>query len=186
MVALEFSPISCAAHTVRLFCLAAVRIKTLSNLSPGHPCAPNPGVLTFIRAVANGPEISAVAFPGLAVFRAAEREANVLPAVFAGKDWLKLSSYSGVEAGQAPPSSVPVLGVIGTVHAAAETGNEPLPKVLYDRQSAAYALSISIRSLDYLIATKKLAFRRIGRKVLIPRGELLRFASKDHFEPIAP
>lgn len=57
-------------------------------------------------------------------------------------------------------------------------------KILYDRKSAAYALSICIRSLDYLLANKKLTFRRIGRKVLIPAAELRRYASGDHFESI--
>jgi hypothetical protein len=84
------------------------------------------------------------------------------------------------------PRPLPLPGVIGNIHAAAaETGNQPLGKLLYDRKSAAHTLSISVRSLDYLIARKQLAFRRVGRKVLIPRGELLRFASKDHFEAIA-
>jgi hypothetical protein len=54
-------------------------------------------------------------------------------------------------------------------------------KLLYDRKSAAYALSISTRSLDYLIAAKKFNTRRIGKKILIPHGELVRFARADHF-----
>ena len=31
-------------------------------------------------------------------------------------------------------------------------------KILYDRKSAAYVLSICVRSLDYLVANKKLVF----------------------------
>jgi excisionase family DNA binding protein len=58
-------------------------------------------------------------------------------------------------------------------------------KLLYDRRSAAEQLSISIRSLDYLVANKKLATRRIGKKVLIPRAELVRFARADHYESVA-
>ena len=58
-------------------------------------------------------------------------------------------------------------------------------RMLYDRKSAAVQLSISVRSLDYLIAAKRLATRRIGKKVLIPRGELLRFARGDHPEPVS-
>lgn len=54
-------------------------------------------------------------------------------------------------------------------------------KVLYDRKGAAFALSISVRRLDYLIAAKALKTRRIGRKVLIPAGELRRFAQSDYF-----
>ena len=57
-------------------------------------------------------------------------------------------------------------------------------RLLYDRKDAARQLSISIRSLDYLIAGKKLGTRRIGKKVLIPRGELLRFSRADHPEPV--
>lgn len=58
-------------------------------------------------------------------------------------------------------------------------------RMLYDRKSAAVQLSISVRSLDYLIAAKRLATRRIGKKVLIPRGELLRFARGDHPESVS-
>jgi len=54
-------------------------------------------------------------------------------------------------------------------------------KILFDRKSAAVALSISVRSLDYLISGGQLKTRRIGRKVLIHRSELKRFAQGDHF-----
>jgi hypothetical protein len=57
-------------------------------------------------------------------------------------------------------------------------------KLLYDRRSAAFALSISVRSLDYFIANKKLSTRRIGKKVMVPAAELRRFAASDHFGPI--
>jgi excisionase family DNA binding protein len=52
--------------------------------------------------------------------------------------------------------------------------------LLYSRKAAAEALSISIRSLDYLLSEKKFRTRRIGRKVLIPRAELVKFAQSDH------
>jgi hypothetical protein len=58
-------------------------------------------------------------------------------------------------------------------------------RLLYDRKNAAIQLSISIRALDYLIANKKLDTRRIGKKVLIPRGELVRFAKANHYESVA-
>ncbi len=58
-------------------------------------------------------------------------------------------------------------------------------KLLYDRKSAAYALSISIRALDYLIAHKEIKIRRIGGKVLIPAAELKWFAAADHLHPLA-
>jgi hypothetical protein len=63
--------------------------------------------------------------------------------------------------------------------------NAAQPKLLYDRKSAAHALSISVRSLDYLIARKELAFRKIGKKVMIQHAELLRFSRQNHFEPVA-
>jgi hypothetical protein len=58
------------------------------------------------------------------------------------------------------------------------------PRLLYDRKGAAAALSISIRSLDYLIGRGALSTRRIGKKVLIPARDLQRFASGDHPEGI--
>ena len=59
------------------------------------------------------------------------------------------------------------------------------PRMLYDRKTAALKLSISVRSLDYLIAGKQLATRRIGKKVLVPHGELVRYSRADHFEPVS-
>jgi hypothetical protein len=53
-------------------------------------------------------------------------------------------------------------------------------KLLLSRREAAALLSISQRSLDYLIAGKILPVRRIGSRVLIPTGVLLRFARTDH------
>lgn len=58
-------------------------------------------------------------------------------------------------------------------------------KLLYDRRSAAAALSISIRSLDYYIARGELRTIRIGRKVLIPASELKQFARTNHYDSVA-
>jgi len=67
-----------------------------------------------------------------------------------------------------------------------KSNTKQLPeKMLYDRQSAAWTLSISIRSLDYLLARKAIIFRRIGSKVLIPHSELLRYSRGNHFGPIS-
>ena len=55
-------------------------------------------------------------------------------------------------------------------------------RLLYDRKTAARMLSISVRSLDYLIAGKQFNTRRIGKKVLIPFGELSRFSQSNHFD----
>ena len=57
-----------------------------------------------------------------------------------------------------------------------ENGGE---RLLYDRKSAALALGISIRGLDYLIAEGKVRVRRLGKRVLVPRAELERLAAKD-------
>jgi hypothetical protein len=57
---------------------------------------------------------------------------------------------------------------------------EPPQKLLYSRRDAAYTLSISTRSLDYLIGAKQLNTLKLGRKVMIPYGELVRFATADH------
>ena len=56
----------------------------------------------------------------------------------------------------------------------------PADKLLVGRSEAASMLSISCRALDYLVAQKLLATRRIGSRVLIPSSELRRFAAGDH------
>ena len=56
-----------------------------------------------------------------------------------------------------------------------------IEKFLYSRKEAAYALGISVRSLDYLIAGKQLDTRRIGKKVLVTRASLAVFASANHY-----
>jgi hypothetical protein len=57
------------------------------------------------------------------------------------------------------------------------TSQPPAPRLLYDRKEAARQLSISIRSLDYLISGKQIATRRIGSRILISREELIRLAT---------
>jgi excisionase family DNA binding protein len=58
------------------------------------------------------------------------------------------------------------------------------PRLLYDRKEAARILSLSVRSLDYLIQQQRIATRRVGKKVLIHRTELTRFAKGNHTGPI--
>jgi excisionase family DNA binding protein len=53
-------------------------------------------------------------------------------------------------------------------------------KILVTRTDAAKLLSLSLRSLDYLIARRELPARRVGRRVLIPRRALEDFALRDH------
>jgi excisionase family DNA binding protein len=56
-------------------------------------------------------------------------------------------------------------------------------KLLIDKKSAAQSLSISVRTLDYFIARGELSVRRVGRRCLIERRELERFARSDHKSP---
>jgi hypothetical protein len=56
---------------------------------------------------------------------------------------------------------------------------------LLSRKDGAQFLGISLRSIDYAIARGLIRPRRIGRRVMLPRTELLRFASNDHSH-IAP
>jgi hypothetical protein len=58
------------------------------------------------------------------------------------------------------------------------------PRLLYDRAGAARQLSISVRSLDYLISNKRLETRRIGKKVLVTHASLVRYASGNHYEAL--
>jgi hypothetical protein len=46
-------------------------------------------------------------------------------------------------------------------------------------------LSISVRAIDYLIATKRLSTRRIGTRVLVPVENVRKFARSDHPERMA-
>jgi excisionase family DNA binding protein len=68
-----------------------------------------------------------------------------------------------------------------------DTGSpQPVTPYLLDRKRAAAVLSISVRSIDYLIAEGRLRARRIGGRVLIATDELRRFANSDRTEPIVP
>jgi hypothetical protein len=53
-------------------------------------------------------------------------------------------------------------------------------KLLYSRRDTADALSLSIRSVDYLITAGRLPTRRVGGKILIPASAVRRFAREDH------
>jgi excisionase family DNA binding protein len=55
--------------------------------------------------------------------------------------------------------------------------NEP---ILVSKKEAARVLSVSLRTVDNLIASKELAVRRLGRRCLIPRRALEEFARRDH------
>jgi excisionase family DNA binding protein len=55
-----------------------------------------------------------------------------------------------------------------------------VPKFLLSRRDAAQSLSISLRTLDHLIAGGKLTVRHIGRRVLIEPAELEQFSRRSH------
>ena len=69
----------------------------------------------------------------------------------------------------------PVRGTIEFIGAAADE------RLLYDRKEAARQLSISVRSLDYIIAAKAVVTRRIGRKVLVTHASLIQYAKGNHY-----
>jgi hypothetical protein len=54
-------------------------------------------------------------------------------------------------------------------------------RLLYSRREAARQLSISVRSLDYILAGRELETRRIGRKVLITHASLVRYSQGNHY-----
>ena len=61
----------------------------------------------------------------------------------------------------------------------------PDAKLLVGREEAAAMVSLSVRSIDYLIANKELPFRKIGTRTMIPVSELQRFVRMDHPKRIA-
>jgi len=67
----------------------------------------------------------------------------------------------------------------------ARTKLAPDAKLLVSREEAAQMLSISVRGVDYLLASKRLSTRRIGTRVLIPIEEVRKFARSDHPERMA-
>ena len=50
-------------------------------------------------------------------------------------------------------------------------------RLLYPKREACVLLGISLRKLDYLIAEGRIRARRVGRRTLLERRELERFAS---------
>jgi len=60
---------------------------------------------------------------------------------------------------------------------------EPL---LYSRRRAADALSLSLRSIDHLVAQGRIKTLKVGRKTMITRDEVTRFASTESPDNITP
>jgi len=52
-----------------------------------------------------------------------------------------------------------------------------ISKLLYSRKEAAQLLSLSLRSVDQLISSRKLQTRNIGKRVLVIGDSLLAYAS---------
>jgi hypothetical protein len=53
-------------------------------------------------------------------------------------------------------------------------------KLLYSRKDAAAMISISVRALDYAIASKEILVRKMGNRTLVPFSSLKTFARGDH------
>ena len=61
----------------------------------------------------------------------------------------------------------------------AKTAPPKVEKVLYSKKDAAYALSLSVRTIDSMMAEKLIRVRRIGGRVLIPATEVRRISRGD-------
>jgi excisionase family DNA binding protein len=57
-------------------------------------------------------------------------------------------------------------------------------KLAVSRFEAAKMLSISLRTLDALLARGELRGKRVGRRILFPLEELDRFLKRDHPLPV--
>lgn len=72
----------------------------------------------------------------------------------------------------------PASFVIDDLMAAAEP-SQPIQKILYSRKDASFALSISQRSLDHLVANKRIEFRKMGSKIMFTHAALMKFSRQD-------
>jgi hypothetical protein len=61
-----------------------------------------------------------------------------------------------------------------------------VPRLLFSRRSAARALDISVRMVDYAIASGLLETRRVNSRILIPSESLAKFAASDRVIPKVP
>lgn len=57
----------------------------------------------------------------------------------------------------------------------------PAIKMAYRMNEVAEMLSISLRTVETLIAQKQLLARRIGRRVVVPHTALASFLRQDHY-----
>jgi excisionase family DNA binding protein len=54
-----------------------------------------------------------------------------------------------------------------------------MDRILYSQKEAAQQLSVSVSTVEQLIAQGEIQIRRLGRRVLIPRSELEKLARRD-------
>jgi len=52
--------------------------------------------------------------------------------------------------------------------------------LLHSKRESARLIGLSERTLHTLISTKQIRVRRVGRRVLVPHAELLKFTRTDH------
>ena len=60
---------------------------------------------------------------------------------------------------------------------------DEIPRLLLSRRSAARALDISLRMVDYAIAAGQLETRRFNSRILISADSLVKFAASDQVIP---
>jgi excisionase family DNA binding protein len=52
--------------------------------------------------------------------------------------------------------------------------------LLHSKRESARLIGLSERTLQTLISKKQIGVRRVGRRVLVPHAELLKFTRSDH------
>jgi hypothetical protein len=60
---------------------------------------------------------------------------------------------------------------------------EEIPRLLFSRRSPAKALDVSVRLIDYAIASGLLEARRLNSRILILSDSLAKFAASDRVIP---
>lgn len=59
-------------------------------------------------------------------------------------------------------------------------------KLRYTRAESAFSLGLSVRSVDYLIASRRLPHVKDGGRILVPAAALRKYAAEPHNETIRP
>jgi excisionase family DNA binding protein len=66
------------------------------------------------------------------------------------------------------------------MHSSTLINERRLEPINVSKKDSSILLGVCLRTIDNLIATKRLPCRRIGRRVLIPYAALVAFARRDH------